>query len=142
MKTAAAKKKSTSRKKSVNGHAAQHPVSRVEAGVKYRELENLRQELGLPLEKLSQTLGISRATLHRRKLSGRLAPDESDRVLRFERLVDKAAQVFGNRESAREWLNHPQFGLGGAIPLAYARTEAGAREVENILGRIEWGIPN
>jgi putative toxin-antitoxin system antitoxin component (TIGR02293 family) len=134
-------KKSASRN-GANGTAAQHPVSRVEAGLQYRELESLQKELGVPLEKLSQTLGISRATLHRRKLAGRLAPDESDRVVRFERLVDKAAQVFGNRESAREWLNHPQFGLGGAIPLAYARTEAGAREVENILGRIEWGIPN
>ncbi|HEV3410330.1 MAG TPA: antitoxin Xre/MbcA/ParS toxin-binding domain-containing protein [Chthoniobacterales bacterium] len=140
MKAATAKKKSTARQ-SANGALAQHPVSRIEAGLKYRELEKLREDLGLPLEKLSETLGISRATLHRRKLAGRLAPDESDRVVRFERLVEKAERVLGNRDNARQWLNYPQYGLGGAIPLQYARTEAGAREVEHLLGRIEWGIP-
>ena len=31
-------------------------------------------------------------------------------------------------------------GLGGAIPLEYAETEVGAREVENLLGRIEYGV--
>lgn len=141
MKTAAPRK-STAPKQSANGQTAPHAVRRVQAGLKYRELEALQQQLGLPLEKLSATLGISRATLHRRKIAGRLAPDESDRVVRFERLVEKAARVFGNRESARQWLNYPQYGLGGAIPLEYARSEAGAREVEQLLGRIEWGIPS
>ncbi|TAK90866.1 MAG: DUF2384 domain-containing protein [Verrucomicrobia bacterium] len=34
----------------------------------------------------------------------------------------------------------PQFGLGGTAPLVYARTETGAQEVENLLGRIEYGV--
>ena len=42
--------------------------------------------------------------------------------------------------NARQWLNAPQFGLGGAIPLEYAGTEVGAREVEDLLGRIEYGV--
>ncbi|WP_082407641.1 MbcA/ParS/Xre antitoxin family protein [Verrucomicrobium spinosum] len=37
-------------------------------------------------------------------------------------------------------LNAPQTGLGGAIPLDYARTEVGAREVEALLTRIEHGV--
>ena len=42
-----------------------------------------------------------------------------------------------SEENARQWLSSPQFGLGGAVPLKYAETEAGAREVEDLLGRIE-----
>jgi len=30
--------------------------------------------------------------------------------------------------------------LGGAIPLEYARTEVGARELEKLLGRIDYGV--
>jgi len=41
---------------------------------------------------------------------------------------------------ARRWLSSPQRGLGGAVPLDYAETEIGAREVEDLLGRIEYGV--
>ena len=43
-------------------------------------------------------------------------------------------------DDGRRWLTSPQVGLGGAIPLEYAETEVGAREVENLLGRIEYGV--
>jgi len=61
-------------------------------------------------------------------------------VIRFSRLVRHATKVFGDVERAREWLKHPQLGLGGAVPLDYAGTETGAREVENLLGRIEYSV--
>ena len=37
-------------------------------------------------------------------------------------------------------VNSPQVGLGGAVPLDYAETELGAREVEDLLSRIEYGV--
>jgi len=60
--------------------------------------------------------------------------------VRYARLLGQAFKVFEDLESAKQWLNAPQVGLGGAIPLEYARTEIGAREVENLLGRIEYGV--
>jgi putative toxin-antitoxin system antitoxin component (TIGR02293 family) len=92
------------------------------------------------LDRLALKLGMSKATLHRRKLDGRLTPEESDRVIRFARLMGRAVTVFETEENARLWLSSPQVGLGGAIPLDYAGTEIGAREVEDLLGRIEYGV--
>lgn len=115
-------------------------IELVQGGLPVQELNALQASLDVPMEKLASKLGISRATLHRRKAEGRLAPAESDRVLRFARLMGKAVKVFGSIEKARQWLNSPQFGLGGAMPLDYAETEIGAREVENLLGRIEYGV--
>lgn len=112
----------------------------VKLGLIFDELLALQASLELPLDKLAQKLGISKATLHRRKLDGRLAPEESDRVIRFARLMGKAVTVFETEENARRWLSSPQAGLGGAIPLDYAGTEIGAREVEDLLGRIEYGV--
>lgn len=115
-------------------------IEQVRGGLPVQELEALRDSLNVPMEKLASKLGISNATLHRRKAQGRLGPAESDRVVRLARLVGKTAKVFGGIEAARQWLNSPQFGLGGAVPLDYAETEIGAREVENLLGRIEYGV--
>jgi len=115
-------------------------IKQVQGGLRVQELEALRDSLEVPMEKLASRLGISKATLHRRKAQGRLGPAESERVVRFARLMGKAAKVLGGIEEARQWLNSPQFGLGGAVPLDYAGTEIGAREVENLLGRIEYGV--
>jgi putative toxin-antitoxin system antitoxin component (TIGR02293 family) len=109
-------------------------------GLPVHELDELRARLDVPMERLSAMLGISKSTLHRRKTGGRLAPAESDRLVRFARLLGKAIEVLESEESARRWLTSPQIGLGGAVPLEYAETEVGAREVEDLLGRIEYGV--
>jgi len=60
--------------------------------------------------------------------------------VRYQSLLKKAEEVFGDAENAREWLTHPQRGLGNAVPLEFAKSELGAGEVENLLGRIEYGV--
>lgn len=109
-------------------------------GLPIRELQALQASLQVPMEKLAAMLGISKATLHRRKAAGKLDVVESDRVVRYARLMGLATQVMETPENARLWLSTPKIGLGGAIPLEYAETEFGAREVEDLLGRIEYGV--
>jgi putative toxin-antitoxin system antitoxin component (TIGR02293 family) len=117
-----------------------HLIRRIQKGLPFAELEALRKGLDLPLDRLAGKLSISRATLHRRKSAGRLSPEESDKLIRFSHLLDHAATVFGNLERGRAWLKYPQYGLGGAVPLDYAETEIGAREVDNLLGQIDYGV--
>lgn len=115
-------------------------VAALRDGLPVRELDALQEALAVPMENLAPILGISKATLHRRKLGGRLGSAESDRVVRFARLMGKAAEVMESKNAARAWLTSPQFGLGGSVPLEYAESEVGAREVEDLLGRIEHGV--
>ena len=115
-------------------------IDQVRQGLPTSELAALQTGLQVPLEQLASKLAISRATLQRRKASGRLSPDESDKLVRFRRLLSQATDVFGEEAKARDWLKLPQRGLGGAVPLEYAETEIGAREVENLLGRIDYGV--
>ena len=113
----------------------------VRRGLPYSELEALRDALDLPMERLATHVGMSRATSQRRKQSGgTLNAIQSDRLVRLARLVGKAIDVMEGEKNARDWLTSPQHGLGGATPLDYADTEVGAREVENLLGRIEHGV--
>jgi Uncharacterized conserved protein len=50
---------------------------------------------------MATVLGMSRATLHRRKIQGKIDRDESERLMRYQRLLKKAEDVFGDVESAR-----------------------------------------
>ena len=109
-------------------------------GLPFDELVALQAVLEMPMEKLAGMLGISKATLHRRKAVGKLDVTESDRVVRYARLMGLATQVMESPENALLWLSTPKVGLSGAIPLEYAQTEFGAREVEDLLGRIEYGV--
>ncbi len=120
--------------------APAHVIRETEAGLPVQELDDLQSSLGLSMDKLLSMLGISKATFHRRKAAGRLDASESDRVVRFARLMGQAVRVLESEWAARLWLNSPQVGLGGSVPLQYSRTEVGAREVENLLGRIEYGV--
>ena len=120
-----------------------HPaktIQLVSKGLPFGELETLKSAIDESLESLGRWLSISRSTLQRRRAERRLSPQESDRVLRFSRLLEHATRVFGDVDRARQWLKFPQRGLGGAVPLDYAGTEVGAREVENLLGRIDYGV--
>ena len=127
--------------KTVKKHASSAKViEQINKGLAFSELEHLRHELDEPMESLAQQLSISRSTLQRRKSERRLSPQESDRVMRFWRIFQHAAKVFGTIDRARQWLKFPQFGLGGAVPLEFAKTEIGAREVDNLLGRIDYGV--
>jgi uncharacterized protein (DUF2384 family) len=43
-------------------------------------------------------------------------------------------------EKASHWLQTSNRGLGGEVPLDLMDTDAGVREVETVLGRIEYGL--
>lgn len=98
--------------------------------------------LGVHAETMAQKIGLSRTTYHRR-----LAADDtldtlqSDALAKYIILVAQAVETFdGDLEASQEWLSTPQHGLGNQLPLEYARTTVGFREVEKLLTRINYGV--
>ncbi|RJF89056.1 DUF2384 domain-containing protein [Oleomonas cavernae] len=83
---------------------------------------------------------IPRRTLQHRRHLGRLTPEQSDRVVRIARIVALAVECFGSEAKARVWLRRPSRLLENEAPLDRLDTEAGARAVEVLLGRIAHGI--
>jgi putative toxin-antitoxin system antitoxin component (TIGR02293 family) len=115
-------------------------IIKVKKGLPVSSFEKLRKKLGVSDNFLSQIVNIPKRTLTRRKQQGKFNTDESEKVLRIARLYDQALEVFEDQQAAEKWLKEPARGLGEAIPLKYARTELGAREVERLLIRIEHGV--
>jgi putative toxin-antitoxin system antitoxin component (TIGR02293 family) len=102
-------------------------------------VEELMRASGLTLAELASALDLSPRSLQRRRRSGRLARYESDRLYRLARLVALANEFLGDHERALHWLKRPNRALGGIAPVTAIDTEPGARQVENVLGRIAYG---
>jgi putative toxin-antitoxin system antitoxin component (TIGR02293 family) len=116
-------------------------IQRIEEGFTFKSLEALESASGLPLSELASVIGIPDRTLARRKTLGRLSPEESERLLRIANLFEKSVELFeGDRKAAVRWLTASKKALDQQTPLAYARTEIGAREVEELIGRLEHGV--
>jgi putative toxin-antitoxin system antitoxin component (TIGR02293 family) len=56
------------------------------------------------------------------------------------RLYTMAEDVLGSRAEAQRWMKTPNRALDGARPLDDLESEIAAREVEDLLGRIRYGI--
>ena len=80
-----------------------------------------------------------RTRRHRADKKQPLTIDESDRAVRLLRIQTLAEETFGDKEKANRWLRRPLTELAGETPIVVARTEAGARVIETILGKIAWG---
>jgi putative toxin-antitoxin system antitoxin component (TIGR02293 family) len=116
--------------------------TRTRAGLPFASLQSLGEAYAIDRKRLAAILAIPERTLARRKREKRLRTDESDRLLRVARIAALAETTLGGREAAVRWLHRPNRALGNAVPLAYLDTELGAREVEDLLGRIAHGIPS
>ena len=116
-------------------------LDRVQSGFPYRAFERLQRNLRLETDELAALVQIPRRTLARRRVEGRLTPEESDRLLRVSRVFARALALFdGDVAAAHQWFATPAPALAGRTPLAVATSELGAREVENLLGRLEHGV--
>jgi putative toxin-antitoxin system antitoxin component (TIGR02293 family) len=94
---------------------------------------------GLSDQEIEKFVIPQRTRRHRADKQQPLTVDESDRAVRLMRIQTLAEATFGGQEKANRWLRHPLAELRGETPLDLSQTEAGARVVETILGKIAWG---
>ena len=82
---------------------------------------------------------VPEATFKRRQ--GRLSPAESERTERLARVIATAEYCLNNKAIAREFLTSPHWNFHGKMPIEVALTELGARQVEELLFGMAFGLP-
>jgi putative toxin-antitoxin system antitoxin component (TIGR02293 family) len=91
---------------------------------------------------LEQAVGVSVRTFQRFKLTPDkpLSTEQSGRAWKFAEILAKATEVLGSQEEAEDWLRRPAMALDQRRPIDLLATPAGAKLVEDLLGRIEYGV--
>jgi putative toxin-antitoxin system antitoxin component (TIGR02293 family) len=113
----------------------------VRQGLPVTTIATLAEKLSLGNAVLLRKLGIPQRTMTRRlSRRGRLTAAESDRAARMARVYAQAVTMIGNEERAVQWLLTPNRALGGERQLDRLDTDVGAREVEDVLGRIAYSV--
>ncbi len=112
----------------------------VRNGISYDVFEQIRDEMDTTLKEVCTHLRISAKTLDRRKKEGKLNPVETEKILRLEKVFNKALDVFEDRDDSIKWLKEKNIHLGDVSPISLCDTEPGGNEAFNLLGRIEHGV--
>jgi putative toxin-antitoxin system antitoxin component (TIGR02293 family) len=113
----------------------------VREGLPVKALFLLAERMNLRQAEISEKIGIPQRTLTRRLAQhSRLTAAESDRAVRLAQVYSTALETLGDGQKAADWLKTPNRALRGGRPLDQLDTDPGVREVENVLGRIAYGV--
>lgn len=102
------------------------------------ELQDELKELGVSRPSRYVESIVSRATRGRRET---LTPEQGEKLVRVVRVLARALDVWEDNEMAAEFLTRPHDELEGSTPIARAQSEIGARQVEELLLKLDLGLP-
>lgn len=116
-------------------------ISEAQTGLPASVFQNFAETAGVTREALAKTIHVSVRTVQRRGETGeRLDPGPSERLMRLADLYARASEIIGNDDLARQWMQTPREIFGGLTPFELSGSELGAREVEDLLLRVEHGV--
>jgi putative toxin-antitoxin system antitoxin component (TIGR02293 family) len=115
-------------------------VDATRAGLAYAAFEAVRIRFEIETPLMTRLLDLPARTLARRKHEKRFHIDESDRLVRIARIGALAEETLGSTRKAASWLRTPNRALAGEAPVSRLDTDVGAREVEDLLSRIAYGV--
>ena len=125
------------------GASTERSLDALKRGLAVSQLQRFIEATGLPQADVLRVLKLTGQDYRQRIGARRLKPLESERLWRLARVFKKAVDLFeGDSKQATHWLVQPQRALRDASPLRWAATEPGASVVEDLIGRIEFGVPS
>jgi putative toxin-antitoxin system antitoxin component (TIGR02293 family) len=115
-------------------------VRAIQSGLPPDAVDAIASELGFSTLEIEQLVIPRRTLAHRRANRQPLTRDESDRLARIARVALWAQETFGEQQKAATWLRRPNRALQGSRPIDLLDTDDGARLVEQVIGRLAYGV--
>ncbi|WP_256004987.1 type II RES/Xre toxin-antitoxin system antitoxin [Pedobacter deserti] len=112
----------------------------VKKGITKDSLVLFKQVIDVDYDHLSQVLGTTKTTLHKKQGNETFSASISEKVIALMDVYRFGYQVFSNREKFNKWVTAPNRSLDNRIPLEVMDTVFGIDEVKNIIGRIQHGV--
>lgn len=116
--------------------------ARVQKGISLSEVTRFARRLELTQEEAAGLVGVPLRTWQRwlSEPGKKLDPATGGRFYRTLKIILKAEALLGSVPAALQWLRTEQRALGFQVPFSLLSTAPGAEAVEDLLGRIEYGV--
>ena len=113
-------------------------IDAVKRGLPIQHLEDFLEKTRLPRPAV---LDVLKLTVGDVEGKDQLTQEESERLWRLASIYQKSlAMLEDDAEQTIRWLTSPQQALGDVSPLKHIVTEPGAAQVQELIGRIEYGV--
>ncbi len=133
--------KTTTQVNSFNANAVNHQQEAPTNDKKYDLIKEIAKRFDLNKADIKHLFGISESTQFRyEKQNPVLKIAVVDRLERFNRIIKLALELFEDETETKRWLSTPKIDLSGETPLQALTTDAGAKKVEAMLYRAEYGM--
>lgn len=115
---------------------------RVQRGISLNEVTGFVKAAELTQQETSALLGVPVRTYQRwlSEPAKKLDSATGGRYYRSVKIIQHAATILGSLQNALAWLRSQQRALGYRAPFDLLGTAPGAEAVEDLLGRIEYGV--
>ena len=111
-------------------------------GVLRSAADEVSELVKLTDNEMAYLLGMTPRNLHRIPSDKRLGTDASERLLLLKNVLIHALDTFEDREMVvRSWLRTPLNELNDQTPLQMMDTITGFGMVDDVLGRLDYGLP-
>ena len=107
----------------------------------HNSVKDIAVRFGLDRVQIKRIFGIPERTQFRyEKENLVLKPVVVDRLERFNRIFKQTVDLFEDEKEAWRWLNTPKSALDNQTPLSVLATDAGTKQIEEILYHAEYGM--
>ena len=115
-------------------------IDRSRQGLAGAETGKVAALLGVTDKEMARLLNQSVATFHRQVSVPNLDASTSERLLLLTRLATYGEAVFQDKGKFTRWLRRPLRLLDNQSPLNLLDSSTGIQLIEDVLGRIEYGV--
>ena len=109
-------------------------------GVLKEQIKHLAEAMCVPSTVMAALLSINVRTIQRQPEGKHFDRNVSDRAIKLAQLTVRGIKVLGNREEFRAWLQAPCIALGNKTPISLLVSTVGVDMVDDVIGRIEYGV--
>lgn len=111
-------------------------------GILRSQVDEVAALVGLTDNEMAYALNMTPRNLHRLKDDQRFNVDASERLLLLKNLLMHALDTFEDRKSTiLSWLSTPIRELANQTPIQLLDTVTGFGLVDDVLGRLDYGLP-
>lgn len=115
-------------------------IAQSRSGINHADVRQIATLLELTIRELATLLSMNERTMARRLINGSLNKTESERLLLLKALAAHGLRVFEDQGKFNRWLRRPLEILEAQSPLQLLDTATGFQVIDQILGRIEYGV--